>query len=65
MAFKTLLSLFLGSSMTAPAVLLAHYDFTDGDLTDNEVGASETLTLVTNGATGLSITPMGAAMFPG
>ncbi len=56
---------FLCSAIAAPAALIAHYDFTDGDLTDNEVGPAETLTVVNNGATQLSITSEGAALFPG
>lgn len=45
--------------------LLAHYDFTDGDLTDNEVGPLETLTLVNQGANEITINARGAAVFPG
>ena len=51
--------------LTANAALLAHYDFTDGDLLDNEVNASYTLNKVVNGADTLTITPEGAASFPG
>lgn len=55
----------LTAALPANAALLAHYDFTDGDLTDNEVGATYTLNKVTNGADDLFITTAGAASFPG
>ena len=52
-------------STAADAALLAHYDFTDSNLLDNEVGAAFTLTKVVTGADTLTITPEGAASFPG
>ena len=33
----------------ANSALIAHYVFTDGDLTDNEVGPADTLTVTTMG----------------
>lgn len=53
------------AALPAHAALLAHYDFTDGDLTDNEVGPSETLELVNQGTNLITTTPEGAALFPG
>ena len=49
---------------SASAGLIAHYDFTDGNLTDNEVGATYTLTQVTTG-TGIPINADGSAAFGG
>lgn len=46
MTSSKIFTLLVLASLPARAVLLAHYDFTDGDLTDNEVGAAETLTLI-------------------
>lgn len=45
--------------------LIAHYDFTDGILTNNEVGPAETLTLIQEGEAVVTISPDGAAVFPG
>lgn len=60
------LSILVGLSiLPAQAVLLAHYDFTDGDLTDNELGAAETLTLTNQGDNLITISPAGSAIFPG
>jgi len=47
------------------AALIAQYDFTDGDLTDNELGASYTLTHTTTGSGGVTINPNGSATFTG
>ena len=58
-------TLLLSLGGAADAAFIAHYDFTDGDLTDNEVGGSYTLNKVVNGADSLFITPQGAASFPG
>jgi hypothetical protein len=55
----------LAIALPANAALLAHYDFTDGDLTDNEVGPAETLSLVNNGSNLITTTAEGAAVFPG
>ena len=44
-----LLATLCGSVVSVQAALPAHYDFTDGDLTDNDVEAAFTLTKVTNG----------------
>ncbi|MDF1714193.1 MAG: hypothetical protein P1U90_18295 [Akkermansiaceae bacterium] len=55
----------LAIALPANAALLALYDFTDGDLTDNEVGPAETLSLVTNGSNLITTTTEGAAVFPG
>ena len=60
-----MVSSLLGTVISAQAALLAHYDFTDGDLTDNEVGAPFTLNKVVNGTDDLTITTEGAASFPG
>lgn len=62
---KVTLSTLLAMVAPTQAVLLAHYDFTDGILTDNELGAAETLTLVTNGPSTITVTAEGAALFPG
>lgn len=51
--------------LPANGALLAHYDFTDGDLTDNEVGPAETLNLINQGSNLITITPVGSAIFPG
>ncbi len=54
------------SVSSASAGLVAHYDFTDGDLLDNEVGASNTLTHITTGAGGgVTINSDGSAAFAG
>ncbi|NWK55420.1 PEP-CTERM sorting domain-containing protein [Verrucomicrobiaceae bacterium N1E253] len=60
-----LISTFLASASYVSAGLVAHYDFTDGDLTDNEVGANYTLTHVQNGTGAVSINADGSAAFPG
>ena len=51
----------------AHGVLIAHYDFSDGDLLDNEVGATYTLTEQTSGTGTASvfIGAEGTAVFPG
>lgn len=46
------------------AALIAHYDFTDGNLLDDEQGNYD-LTEVVTGAASVGITPDGAASFPG
>ena len=47
------------------AGLIAHYDFTDGDLTDNEVSASYTLTHINTVTSQVIINPDGSAGFSG
>jgi len=46
------------------AALIAQYDFTDFDLTDDELG-NYNLSLVSNGSDTITIGPYGAAVFPG
>ncbi len=55
----------VGLALPIQAALLAHYDFTDGILTNNEVGPAETLTLINQGANIITTTPQGSASFPG
>ena len=60
---KPILAAALSALLAAPlpAALLTHYDFTDGNLTDNEIGASYTLALTGS----VTINPDGSAHFPG
>lgn len=53
------------AAWSARAGLIAHYDFTDGLLTDNEVGASYTLNEVREGTPQIVVDPAGFAVFPG
>lgn len=63
--YKTLLSLSVCLVCSTQAALIAHYDFSDNDLTDNEVGASYTLAEVNNGTGDVTLNPDGSAHFPG
>lgn len=50
---------------SAQASLIAHYDFGDGDLTDNEVGPTFTLTEIQEGTPQVTLDASGFASFPG
>lgn len=52
---------------SSQASLIAHYDFTDGNLLDNEIGGSAnyTLTKVSTGTGDVTINPDGSAHFTG
>lgn len=50
----------------APAALIAQYVFTDGNLLDNDANPGvDDLTLTTGGPSTVTISPAGAAVFPG
>ncbi|MGB0775451.1 MAG: LamG-like jellyroll fold domain-containing protein, partial [Akkermansiaceae bacterium] len=57
-------SLFCALLVPAQAALIAHYDFADGNLLDDEQG-TYTLTEVTNGTANVSLDSGGYATFPG
>jgi len=58
-------ALVLGLSANTHAGMIAHYNFTDGDLFDNEVGASYTLTEEQSGTGSVVLDPVGFAHFAG
>ena len=63
--FKSILFLF-GLSSISQAALIAHYDFSDGDLLDDEeAGTSYTLTQIQDGATEVTLNGDNSANFPG
>ncbi|MCF7848287.1 MAG: LamG domain-containing protein [Kiritimatiellales bacterium] len=58
----------LVAATSTPAALIAHYDFSDGDLFDNEVGSSYKLAQKTRGTGKAQVTlnaENGSAVFPG
>ncbi|BDS08990.1 hypothetical protein NT6N_40300 [Oceaniferula spumae] len=62
-SFSLGIAVFL-APISASAALLAHYDFTDGDILDDEQG-NYALTEVAPGTGNVGINPDGSASFPG
>ncbi|SHK04827.1 PEP-CTERM protein-sorting domain-containing protein [Rubritalea squalenifaciens DSM 18772] len=50
---------------TSQAALVAHYDFADGNLLDNEVDGNYTLSEFFDGSGAVTTNPDGSALFPG
>lgn len=59
------LSILAFGACNLSAALIAHYDFTDGNKLDNEVGPNYTLTETTTGTGGVALNPNGSVTFTG